>query len=106
MNFLQYEFDAGPGDIIQVNLDRQANVRLLDWNNFQKYRNGQQHTYYGGHATTSRINLRPPHQRSEEHTSELQSRENLVCRLLLEKKKIIKKTNFLLKKKHNDYSHQ
>src|SRR5690606_41941775 len=30
-------------------------------------------------------------QRSEEHTSELQSRENLVCRLLLEKKNIIKK---------------
>src|SRR5690606_41080044 len=31
-----------------------------------------------------------PHEsspRSEEHTSELQSRENLVCRLLLEKKK-------------------
>src|SRR5690606_41908212 len=26
--------------------------------------------------------------RSEEHTSELQSRENLVCRLLLEKKKV------------------
>src|SRR5690606_39966213 len=28
-----------------------------------------------------------PTRRSEEHTSELQSRENLVCRLLLEKKK-------------------
>src|SRR5690606_40920848 len=27
-----------------------------------------------------------PQMRSEEHTSELQSRENLVCRLLLEKK--------------------
>src|SRR3712207_7809958 len=27
-----------------------------------------------------------PHQRSEEHTSELQSRQYLVCRLLLEKK--------------------
>src|SRR5690606_40770790 len=27
--------------------------------------------------------------RSEEHTSELQSRENLVCRLLLEKKKVV-----------------
>src|SRR5690606_41334493 len=27
------------------------------------------------------------YKRSEEHTSELQSRENLVCRLLLEKKK-------------------
>src|SRR5690606_39304026 len=31
--------------------------------------------------------LKPPGERSEEHTSELQSRENLVCRLLLEKKK-------------------
>src|SRR3712207_8362292 len=30
--------------------------------------------------------------RSEEHTSELQSRQYLVCRLLLEKKKIIKLT--------------
>src|SRR2546426_8761000 len=29
----------------------------------------------------------PPHLRSEEHTSELQSPCNLVCRLLLEKKK-------------------
>src|SRR5690606_41454202 len=29
----------------------------------------------------------PDGNRSEEHTSELQSRENLVCRLLLEKKK-------------------
>src|SRR5690606_7715166 len=29
----------------------------------------------------------PVRDRSEEHTSELQSRENLVCRLLLEKKK-------------------
>src|SRR5690606_41657540 len=30
--------------------------------------------------------FRTAHARSEEHTSELQSRENLVCRLLLEKK--------------------
>src|SRR2546430_11945800 len=29
----------------------------------------------------------PKHDRSEEHTSELQSQSNLVCRLLLEKKK-------------------
>src|SRR3712207_7776848 len=31
-----------------------------------------------------------PNRRSEEHTSELQSRQYLVCRLLLEKKKKIK----------------
>src|SRR5690606_41721323 len=35
----------------------------------------------------SRPEARPAGLRSEEHTSELQSRENLVCRLLLEKKK-------------------
>src|SRR5690606_40192575 len=32
------------------------------------------------------IESNPVFSRSEEHTSELQSRENLVCRLLLEKK--------------------
>src|SRR2546430_11790450 len=31
----------------------------------------------------------PSDARSEEHTSELQSQSNLVCRLLLEKKKIV-----------------
>src|SRR5690606_39414798 len=36
------------------------------------------------------LGLRTAAERSEEHTSELQSRENLVCRLLLEKKKIPK----------------
>src|SRR2546430_13013350 len=36
-------------------------------------RHGRFHVYY-------------PHVRSEEHTSELQSQSNLVCRLLLEKK--------------------
>src|SRR3712207_8200255 len=34
-----------------------------------------------------------PDRRSEEHTSELQSRQYLVCRLLLEKKKKKKKEN-------------
>src|SRR5438105_12119523 len=36
---------------------------------------------------------RKKHCRSEEHTSELQSRVDLVCRLLLEKKKKKKKNN-------------
>src|SRR5690606_39738103 len=46
---------------------------------------------WGGHGLPGLLAL-PPHDRahptrSEEHTSELQSREKLVCRLLLEKKK-------------------
>src|SRR5260221_10752740 len=34
-----------------------------------------------------RIQIKPQDDRSEEHTSELQSHSDLVCRLLLEKKK-------------------
>src|SRR5260221_9864895 len=34
--------------------------------------------------------IEPTPQRSEEHTSELQSHSDLVCRLLLEKKKTLK----------------
>src|SRR5690606_41876717 len=40
-----------------------------------------------GVADPRRRSRRAGRSRSEEHTSELQSRENLVCRLLLEKKK-------------------
>src|SRR5690606_11708005 len=53
------------------------------------------HTFYwnslspnGGGAPTGKVaDAINAKWRSEEHTSELQSRENLVCRLLLEKKK-------------------
>src|SRR5690606_42157417 len=38
------------------------------------------------HLFKYRVNFRELEIRSEEHTSELQSREKLVCRLLLEKK--------------------
>src|SRR5688572_31077271 len=60
---------------------------------------------YGGlHVTTNFLNMYDPsrdtccrcfRERSEEHTSELQSQSNLVCRLLLEKKK--KKKNKIKK---------
>src|SRR3712207_7886381 len=40
-----------------------------------------------GRATERNSQLAVLHCRSEEHTSELQSRQYLVCRLLLEKKK-------------------
>src|SRR5690606_40906299 len=43
-------------------------------------------SYVTAFAMASTHHRIPAQQRSEEHTSELQSRENLVCRLLLEKK--------------------
>src|SRR3712207_8505001 len=43
----------------------------------------------GDPAAGNRQGARRRHSRSEEHTSELQSRQYLVCRLLLEKKKTV-----------------
>src|SRR2546422_7573609 len=49
-----------------------------------------------GSARVAKRHTRPGvPSRSEEHTSELQSRLHLVCRLLLEKKKKNKKTKVL-----------
>src|SRR2546430_6217629 len=49
---------------------------------------GYRHMHGFGSHTYSFINAsNERHWRSEEHTSELQSQSNLVCRLLLEKKK-------------------
>src|SRR5207244_12885063 len=46
-----------------------------------------------GQVLTAELGLLAPHHdRSEEHTSELQSPDHLVCRLLLEKKKKIKQS--------------
>src|SRR5690349_23066107 len=44
-----------------------------------------------GSASSKSSTVPPERIRSEEHTSELQSRRDLVCRLLLEKKKKQKK---------------
>src|SRR3989475_5147937 len=40
-----------------------------------------------GEGHERQVPVEPEHHRSEEHTSELQSQSNIVCRLLLEKKK-------------------
>src|SRR5438876_4391584 len=52
-------------------------------------------------SQAARAVIPPPLERSEEHTSELQSPVHLVCRLLLEKKKKKKRTKHTHTTKHN-----
>jgi hypothetical protein len=60
MNFLHYDLDLDAGDVVEVTLDKQANVRLLDEVNYHRYKRGQRHTYHGGLAKASPIRLRTP----------------------------------------------
>ena len=61
MKFLDYEFNLGSDDAVEVRLDKQANVRMLDEQNFERYRCGQPYDFYGGWATVSPVLLRPPY---------------------------------------------
>ncbi|MGH7200105.1 MAG: DUF1883 domain-containing protein [Planctomycetaceae bacterium] len=60
MNFLHYRLDANAGDVVEVTLDRAANVQLLDPSQFEKYRNRRTYRYYGGHATRSPCRIEVP----------------------------------------------
>jgi len=61
MKFLHWDMNAGPDNVIQVELDKQANVLLMDDSNFSSYRNGRSYRYYGGLAKRSPATLVPPH---------------------------------------------
>jgi hypothetical protein len=61
VNFLHYDLHLQAGDVVEITLDKQANVRLMDEANYTNYRQGQQHTYYGGRAVVSPIRIPAPH---------------------------------------------
>jgi hypothetical protein len=61
MNYLHYDLQLGPNDVVEVTLDKQANVRLLDGANYSRYRRGERHSYYGGLAEASPVRLAAPH---------------------------------------------
>src|SRR5690606_39893630 len=81
--------DHGPGDLrslVAQGMERVVSTpeRFLDLAGSHRVRDSRPcRRHLGADA------VKPGRDRSEEHTSELQSRENLVCRLLLEKKKNI-----------------
>lgn len=59
MQFLHFKLRAGPDNIIQVNLNRRANVRLMDELNYQKYRMKKSYSFSGGAYDPPRADLRP-----------------------------------------------
>ena len=60
MQYLHKEFDCAGGETVRVDLNKQANVRLLDNNNYQRYRAGGNHDYRGGLAKSTPVLLSVP----------------------------------------------
>jgi hypothetical protein len=61
MKFIHYDFQLQPQDVVEVKLDKQANVILMDDIEFSHYKNGQRYSFNGGLAKESPVRLRPPH---------------------------------------------
>ena len=63
MKYSYYSLGYQPrGTTVEVTLKgNSANVRLLDSSNFQSYKNGRKHKYWGGFATRSPVRLVVPH---------------------------------------------
>jgi len=61
MNFIHNDLGyLNGGEVVEVSLDHAANVRLMDASNFQSYRQGRQHRYFGGEARQSPVRLQVP----------------------------------------------
>ena len=61
MQFIKHDLgQRTSGEIVEVTLSSAANVRLMDSSNFQNYRNGRRHRYYGGSAKRSPVRLKIP----------------------------------------------
>lgn len=62
MRFQSYDLgNRKKGEIVEVILKgSSANVKVMDSTNFNNYKNGKKHTYYGGHATKSPVKIPIP----------------------------------------------
>ena len=62
---MQYSYyDLGQvdaGKIVEVTLTKAANVRLMDSSNYNNFKNGRRHRYYGGYVKQSPYKISVPH---------------------------------------------
>lgn len=61
MKFSYYDLGfLNKGQVVEVRLSTAANVRLLDSSNYQNYKNGRRHKYYGEYVTKSPYRITVP----------------------------------------------
>lgn len=60
MKYIYSQIQANSGAIVEITLDKQANVRMLDAANYQRFKGGQQYQYYGGRVLRSPLRIPVP----------------------------------------------
>ena len=61
MQFIKHDLgQLSGGETAEIAITNAANVRLLDSDNFRKYRSGRPHRYTGGHAKQSPVRFQIP----------------------------------------------
>ena len=61
MQFIKHDLgQLSGGEIAEIDISNAANVRLLDSDNFLKYRSGRPHRYTGGHQKCSPVRFEIP----------------------------------------------
>ncbi|TYP99012.1 uncharacterized protein DUF1883 [Tenacibaculum adriaticum] len=62
MKFQHYDLgELNGGEVVEITLHgNSANVKLMNSLNFQRYKRGTKHQYYGGHVTRSPYNISIP----------------------------------------------
>jgi len=61
LSFLHYKVNTGVNSVIEITLDKQANVRLMDGRNLSRYKLKKPYEFTGGLAKVSPMVIRPPH---------------------------------------------
>ena len=61
MNYSYYDLgQVEAGKIVEITLTKAANVRLMDSSNYNSYKNGKKHHYYGGYIKRSPYRIQVP----------------------------------------------
>lgn len=60
MQHLHWQVDAGPENVVRVDLKTAANVMLLDDINYSAFRCGAAYRYHGGYYKSTPVRLSPP----------------------------------------------
>jgi len=61
LNFLHYELRLKKGDVVEVEIDKQANVQLLDEISFTNYKKGKKYSSIGGLSKDLLVKLTSPY---------------------------------------------